>query len=189
MSQTTRKSRKTYQEILNEIRQLARQAVKSCTEIGAMISTAESCTGGMVSGAVTAIEGSSRVIELGVCSYSNRIKTQMLLVNERTLRHYSEYSTRCASEMALGVMRLAGADYAVATTGVAGPTGGSVEHPVGEVCIAVCSNNAMHSKRYIFTGDLDGAPSARDSIRALAARKALMLLNIMISAGNTENNP
>lgn len=134
----------------------------------------------MISAAITAVSGSSSVIELGICSYSNRIKQQILGVSEKTLAQYSEYSTQCAEEMALGVMRLSGADFGVATTGVAGPTGGSYEHPVGEVCIAVCSKKGMHSKRFVFDKPTEGAPSQRDDIRSQAARKALMLLDLMI---------
>ena len=134
----------------------------------------------MISAAITAVSGSSSVIELGVCSYSNRIKRDVLGVSKKTLDEFTEYSTQCAEEMALGAMKLSGADFGVATTGVAGPTGGSEDHPVGEVCIAVCSRKSMHSKRFVFNELSKGAPSQRDDIRAQAARKALMLLDLMI---------
>ncbi len=173
-------STQNYDQLEAEIAQLARHIVKTCTENKRQVSTAESCTGGMISAAITAVSGSSSVIELGVCSYSNRIKQQVLGVSEKTLGEFSEYSTQCAEEMALGVMKLSGADFGVATTGVAGPTGGSEEHPVGEVCIAVCSRKNMHSKRFVFEGVYKDAPSERDAIRAQAARKALMLLDLMI---------
>ena len=173
-------STQNYDQLEAEIAQLARHIVKTCTENKRQVSTAESCTGGMISAAITAVSGSSSVIELGVCSYSNRIKHEVLGVSEKTLDEFTEYSTQCAEEMALGVMRLAGADYSVATTGVAGPTGGSDEHPVGEVCIAVCSKHGIHSKRYVFDELADGAPSIRDSVRAQAVRKALMLLDLKI---------
>lgn len=175
-----------YSQLEIETAQLARHIVKICRERNKMISTAESCTGGMLSAAITAVSGSSSVIELGVCSYSNRIKQQMLGVKQKTLEQYTEYSTQCAEEMALGIMRLSGADYGVATTGVAGPTGGSDEHPVGEVCMAVCSRNRIHSKRFVFSEEYLGAPSERDLIRAQAVRKALMLLDIMIMTSTAE---
>ena len=173
-------STQDYKQLEAEIAQLARHIVKTCSESRYQVATAESCTGGMLSAAITAVSGSSSVIELGVCSYSNRIKHDILGVSEKTLAEFSEYSTQSAEEMALGAMRLAGADFGVATTGVAGPTGGSEEHPVGEVCIAVCSKNGIHSKRYVFDKLADGAPSVRDSVRAQAARKALMLLDLKI---------
>lgn len=169
-----------YKQLEAETAQLARHIVRTCCDSRNKIATAESCTGGMISAAITAVSGSSSMIELGVCSYSNRIKQQLLGVSEKTLSEFSEYSTQCAEEMALGVMRLSDADFGVATTGVAGPTGGSEKHPVGEVCIAVCSRNGIHSKRYVFDEIADGAPSVRDSIRAQAVRKALMLLDLKI---------
>lgn len=172
-----------YEKLLNEIAQLSAHIVRVCSERGLHITTAESCTGGMISAAITAVSGSSSVIELGVCSYSNRIKHEILGVSEDTLGKYSEYSVQCAEEMAGGAMKLSGAELGVSTTGVAGPTGGTDEHPVGEVCIAVCYKNAVHSKRYVFTHDDAEAP-LRDYIRACAARKALMLLDLMIMANN-----
>ena len=139
---------------------------------GLTIATAESCTGGMISGAVTSVSGSSAVIELGVCSYSNRIKHEILHVPAEVLKQFTEYSVECAAEMAKGVMELSGADYGVSTTGVAGPTGGSAEHPVGEVCIAVSGKNGCRSERFLFAqGSAD-----RELIRALAAEKALSML-------------
>lgn len=173
-------STQDYKQLEAEIAQLARHIVKTCTENKMQVSTAESCTGGMLSAAITAVSGSSSVIELGVCSYSNRIKRDILGVSAKTLDEYSEYSTQCAEEMAIGVMRASGADFGVSTTGVAGPTGGSEQHPVGEVCIAVCSKKGIHSKRFVFSDVIDSAPSGRDAIRAQAARKALMLLDLMI---------
>ena len=88
------------------------------------------------------------------------------------LKRFTEYSVECAAEMAKGVMELSGADYGVSTTGVAGPTGGSAEHPVGEVCIAVSGRNGCRSERFLFAqGSAD-----RELIRALAAEKALSML-------------
>ena len=170
-----------YEKLLEEIAQLSTHIVRVCTDKKLHIATAESCTGGMISAAITAVSGSSSVIELGVCSYSNRIKHEILGVSSDTLDKYSEYSVQCAEEMALGAMKLSGAELSVSTTGVAGPTGGSDEHPVGEVCIAVRYENAVHSKQYIFTHDDKNAP-LRDYIRACATRKALMLLDLMIMA-------
>ena len=160
------------QNIYNSIAELSREIVRECTARSVKISTAESCTGGMMSGAVTSISGSSAVIELGVCSYSNRIKHEILHVPAEVLKQFTEYSVECAAEMAKGVMELSGADYGVSTTGVAGPTGGSAEHPVGEVCIAVSGRNGCRSERFLFAqGSAD-----RELIRALAAEKALSML-------------
>lgn len=155
-------------EYYKRIAKLAAKVVAECTARGMKISTAESCTGGMISGAITAVSGSSAVIELGVCSYTNRIKQKVLGVSADTLAKYSEYSVQCAAEMAEGVRRLSGTDYGVSTTGVAGPTGGSDEHPVGEVCIAV-SGGVTRSESFMFNGD-------REQVRAQATMTALELL-------------
>ena len=169
-----------FEKVNSEIQQLARHIVKTCSERGFRLATAESCTGGLVSAAVTEVSGSSAVIELGVCSYSNRIKQQVLGVSEKTLAQHTEYSIQCAEEMAKGVMALSGADIAVSTTGVAGPTGGTEAHPVGEVCIAVRSRERVHSKRYVFESKSGDGFDERDFIRAQATRKALMLLELII---------
>ncbi|MGN1339682.1 MAG: CinA family protein [Oscillospiraceae bacterium] len=158
----------TTEECYKKTAELAVQLVAECSARGVKIATAESCTGGMISGAVTAVSGSSAVIELGVCSYSNRIKREVLGVSAETLEKYTEYSIQCAAEMAEGARRLSGADYGVSTTGVAGPTGGSEQHPVGEVCIAV-SGGEIRSERFLFTGN-------REQVRAQAALTALELL-------------
>ena len=166
-----------YEKLNTEIAQLAQHIVKTCTERGFKIATAESCTGGLISGAITAVAGSSAVIELGVCSYSNRIKQLTLGVSEKTLKQHSEYSAECAEEMAQGVRRLGNADLAVATTGVAGPAGGTDEHPVGEVYIAVRCRERVHCKRFVFKAE---GSDPRTSIRLQAVRKALMLLELMV---------
>lgn len=159
----------TVEEIYAKIAALAGETVRRCTEAGIRISTAESCTGGMISGSVTAVPGSSAVIELGICSYSNRIKSEVLGVSPDILDRYTEYSVECARAMADGARALSGADLAVSVTGVAGPSGGSAEHPVGEVCFAVSSADGCWGERFMFAGD-------RGLIRAQAAQKALELL-------------
>ena len=105
-----------FQNIYNSIAELSREIVRECTARSVKISTAESCTGGMISGAVTSVSGSSAVIELGVCSYSNRIKHEILHVPAEVLKQFTEYSVECAAEMAKGVMELSGADYGVSGT-------------------------------------------------------------------------
>lgn len=155
------------EEFYNQINQLAKEIVTLCTERNLKIATAESCTGGMISAAITSVSGSSAVIELGVCSYSNRIKSKVLGVARETLDLCSEYSTHCAEEMARGVLELSGADFAVSTSGVAGPTGGTTENPVGTVYIAVCGKSSTSSKKYVFDC------TDREFNRALAAERAL----------------
>lgn len=162
-------------EYYDRIAVVSAEIVRECAARGVRISTAESCTGGMVSGAVTSVSGSSAVIELGVCSYSNRIKNELLHVSGEVLDKFTEYSVQCAEAMADGVRKLSGAGFAVSTTGVAGPTGGSAEHPVGEVCIAVSGPDGCHGERFVFPGD-------REQVRAQATLKALEMLLDRIKA-------
>lgn len=157
-------------EIYEKISELSRQIVELCAERGIKVAAAESCTGGMISAAITSIPGSSAVIELGVCSYSNRIKREVLEVSARTLEESTEYSCDCAEEMAEGVLRLSGADFAVSTSGIAGPSGGTEDDPVGTVYICVCSANKSVSERFKFPD------TGRNLIRAAATEKALEML-------------
>lgn len=158
------------EEIYGRIDRLARETVEKCAENKLKISAAESCTGGMISSAVTSVPGSSAVIELGICSYSNRIKAEVLGVSKETLDTFSEYSIPCAEEMAEGALRISGADFAVSTSGVAGPSGGTQHDPVGTVYICVGGRAGSTAQRFVFGG------GGREYIRAAAAEKALEML-------------
>lgn len=162
-------------EVYESIKRLSEKIVEVCTERGLKVSTAESCTGGMISAAITSVSGSSSVIEFGICSYSNRIKREVLGVSEQTLDKFSEYSTQCAEEMAKGALKLSGADLAVSTSGVAGPSGGTDENPVGTVYISVCGKGHTVTEKHVFEN------KGRDYIRAAAAEKALCMLLETIS--------
>lgn len=109
------------------------------TERRQTLATAESCTGGVISSRFTAMPGASAYFLCGVVSYSNEAKIRVLGVDADTIARYGAVSEQVARQMAEGVRRVAGADYAIATTGIAGPTGGSVEKPVGTVWIAVAT--------------------------------------------------
>lgn len=164
--------------VQEEIDALSRNIVEYCAKNNKKIATAESCTGGLISAAITSISGSSSAIELGICSYSNRIKTKVLGVSEKILAEKSEYSIECAMAMAKGARELANADFAVSTTGVAGPCGGSEEHPVGEVFVGICGEKGCSAERFVFkTSD---AADARADIRAQAAKAALLALAEML---------
>lgn len=101
------------------------------------IATAESCTGGLLAKYITDQSGASQVFECGIVSYSGRIKNQILGVSNETLKLYGEVSEQTAMEMASGVRAVAQSDIGVGITGIAGPTGGSKEKPVGLVYFAV----------------------------------------------------
>lgn len=129
---------------------------------GLKIATAESCTGGMVSGYITSVSGASEVFELGICAYSAKMKNELLLVSPDTLDRFGTISSETATEMAQGVRTRSGADIGVAVTGVAGPNP-SEGHPMGYVFIAVSVKEKTVSKF------LNIKPDSREFVRKTAA--------------------
>jgi nicotinamide-nucleotide amidase len=117
------------------------------------LATAESCTGGKIASLITSVPGSSGWFKGSVVAYDNSIKTGLLGVNTETIRLFGAVSAETAGEMAKGVRRLMGTDYAVAVTGIAGPTGGTAEKPVGTVWIAIDSERGLITERHIFGDD------------------------------------
>lgn len=116
------------------------------------LASAESCTGGMIASRFTALPGASAYYKYGIVAYSNDAKRNILGVDADSIGRYGVVSEKIARQMAEGARRVSNADYAVATTGIAGPTGGTLEHPVGTVYIAVATPARTVSKR-IFAGD------------------------------------
>ena len=116
---------------------LCKQLVELLLSKNITISTAESCTGGLLSKYITDQAGVSAVFECGVVSYSGRIKHQILGVSEQTIRNYGEVSSETALEMADGIRSVANSDIGIGITGIAGPGGGTPEKPVGLVYFAV----------------------------------------------------
>jgi nicotinamide-nucleotide amidase len=114
------------------------------------MATAESCTGGKIASLITSVPGSSGWFRGSVVAYDNSIKTGILGVNDETLRLYGAVSAETAGEMARGARRLMGTDYAVAVTGIAGPTGGTADKPVGTVWIAIDSERGLVTEKQIF---------------------------------------
>lgn len=108
-------------------------------EVGITLAIAESCTGGEIAARFTELPGASAYFKCGVIAYSNEAIHNLLEVDMDTILRYGAVSEQVAREMAQGVLRIANADYAVATTGIAGPTGGTVETPVGTVWVAVAT--------------------------------------------------
>lgn len=120
---------------------------------GMTVSVAESCTGGLISSLFTSIPGSSAFYLGSVTSYANSVKTGILGVPENIIDEYGAVSRECVSRMAEGIRRITGSDYSVATSGIAGPGGGSEEKPVGLVWIGVSSKNGTEAYKMIFKGD------------------------------------
>ena len=115
----------------------AAEAVAALKNKGFTMATAESCTGGLAAKLVTDVSGSSAVFEGGVVSYSNEVKMKVLGVSAATLEAHGAVSEETADEMCRGARRVTGADIAVSTTGIAGPSGGTPEKPVGTVCFGI----------------------------------------------------
>jgi PncC family amidohydrolase len=123
---------------------------------GLSLSIAESCTGGLVSHKITNVPGSSDYYKGGVTVYDNEVKGKILHVTKRTLDEKGAVSTECAVEMAMGVRKLIDADVSIATTGIAGPSGGTPNKPVGLVYIALATKNHVYHEKYIFYKDREG---------------------------------
>ena len=143
----------------------------------AMLATAESCTGGWVSEVLTAIAGSSAWFERGFVTYSNAAKEEMLGVLRATLEQHGAVSEAVAREMALGALAHSHASVALAVTGIAGPSGGSAEKPVGTVCFAwaAAGRSARADTRH-FSGD-------REAVRRHSVERALQGVLELLDAG------
>lgn len=120
----------------DSIEKLATDLVRNLSAAGQTVATAESCTGGGIAEALTAVPGSSACFGYGIVSYSNAAKESLLGVRAESLREHGAVSEAVVREMAAGALELSGADLAVAVSGVAGPGGGTAEKPVGTVWFA-----------------------------------------------------
>ena len=147
--------------------------VRLLTKYGLTVTTAESCTGGMVAAKIINVAGASDVFEQGYITYSNKSKRKILDVSKATLKRYGAVSEQTAREMALGGVLAADADACVAVTGLAGPDGGTDEKPVGLVYVSCCMKDDVMVEECHFHG-------TRQEIREHAALAALDLLRRMI---------
>lgn len=160
-----------------EVTHAANTLIRLCIERKLTIATAESCTGGLVAGALTAVPGSSAALDRGFVTYSNDAKREMLGVPAATLKQYGAVSRQTAEAMARGALSKAKVDLAVSITGIAGPDGGTPDKPVGLVHFAAASRagTSMHAaKRY---GDI-----GRDNVRQQSVLQALRMLKEMVEA-------
>ena len=152
---------------MSELETLAERLGCLLIERGEWLAAAESCTGGWLSQSVTAIAGSSTWFDRGFVTYSNAAKADMLGVSDSTLARHGAVSEAVARAMAQGVLTHSRADWSVAITGIAGPSGGSPEKPVGTVCFAWASKEGgCEAQTCLFSGD-------RASVREQSVRYAL----------------
>ncbi len=152
----------------NEIIDLAARLVHRLSTSGKKLALAESCTGGWIAQALTAIPGSSRCFDRGFVTYSNNAKVQMLDVKSATLDAYGAVSAETVSEMLQGALHFSEADCAIAVSGIAGPCGGSPEKPVGTVYLGWSGTGQREIvQRYHFSGD-------RQAVRRQAVLHALV---------------
>lgn len=157
-----------------ELRAAATAVLDACRARGLKVATAESCTGGLVAGALTDIAGSSDVLDRGFVTYSNDAKQQMLGVPAATLKAHGEVSRQTAEAMARGALGNANADLAVAITGIAGPGGGSADKPVGLVHFAAASRSGALTHREMRYGNV-----GRSEVRHKSVLQALAMLKEM----------
>ena len=146
--------------------ELARRIGERLKAAAAVLATAESCTGGWAAQTVTSVAGSSAWFDRGFVTYSNAAKRQLLGVRDETLARHGAVSEETASEMARGALQRSDATVAVSITGVAGPGGGSADKPVGTVCFAWATADAVKSETHRFSGD-------RESVRRQSVIRAL----------------
>lgn len=158
-------------EKIPENADLARQLIEKCRRYGIVLATAESCTGGLIGGALTSVPGASDVYTGGIISYSNAIKESVLGVPGKILVCEGAVSAPAAEAMALGAARLMNAQLSVAVTGIAGPGGATPEKPVGLVFVCVAAKDEVkETRRCHFSGD-------RENVRQQTVREALKMLS------------
>ncbi|MBY2921878.1 CinA family protein [Rhizobium leguminosarum] len=161
----------------DDILSAAETIIRDFTAAGLMVSTAESCTGGLIAGALTEISGSSAVVDRGFVTYTNSAKIEMLGVQPETLLRFGAVSEETARQMVHGALFRSRAEIAVAVTGIAGPGGGSAEKPVGLVHLAAKSRDGALIHRKMLYGDI-----SRSEVRLATIRTALEMVRSLLAA-------
>jgi nicotinamide-nucleotide amidase len=157
-----------------DLRRIARGVLDLCRARGLRIVTAESCTGGLVAGALTEIAGSSDVVDRGFVTYSNAAKEAMLGVPASMLKRHGAVSSQTAAAMVKGALKNSLADIAVSITGIAGPGGGSKEKPVGLVYFAAGRRGGKRLAQRRLYGEI-----GRSRVRALSVVQALSMIETL----------
>ena len=147
---------------------MIKKLIEKLNEKHMTISTAESCTGGMIGACITSVAGASNVYNEGHITYSNEAKEKNLGVSHETLETYGAVSENTAREMADGVRKKSNSDIGIAVTGIAGPGGGTIDKPVGLVYIGVATKDSVEAHKFIFSG-------GRDDVRKSTVESAIRL--------------
>lgn len=168
----------------DDIVALANEVLEAAKAKGVKIATAESCTAGLVTGALTAISGSADVVERGFVTYSNEAKHEMLGVDARLIEDAGAVSEQVARAMAEGAIKHSNADLAVSITGIAGPTGGGPLKPIGLVHFAVAERGGQTTHRQELFGDL-----GRERVRLASVKVALNLLFVRLKGVGAVEKP
>tara|TARA_Y100000389_G_scaffold105464_1_gene102364 strand:- start:738 stop:1196 length:459 start_codon:yes stop_codon:yes gene_type:complete len=138
------------------------------------ISVAESCTGGMLASSITSISGASKVFSLGLVTYSNQAKINVLKVNKKIIKKYGAVSTECCEAMVKNLAKISKAQINISITGIAGPNGGTKSKPVGLVYIGVKKGNRLLISKNFFK------KKSRNSIQKVTVKRSLEILNSLI---------
>ena len=137
----------------NKINQESKILFDECTRRNISITTAESCTGGMVASSIVSINGSSSIFNSSIVTYSNSMKSKLLKIPPEIIEINGAVSEITAYHMAKNVLSIMTADISIAVTGIAGPTGGSIEKPIGLVWIAIGTKLEVFKQKYLFNGN------------------------------------
>ena len=149
---------------------LSEQVVRALIKKKITISVAESCTGGLLSSAITSVNRSSKIFSYGLVTYSNESKNNILKVSKKIITKYGAVSLECCSSMVKNLAKISKSNLCVSITGIAGPTGGSKEKPVGLVYIGIKKNNTIKVNKCLFKN------KGRKYVQRSSLKKALKLI-------------
>lgn len=161
--------------------ELAEKCGRKLRQSGKTLAVAESCSGGLIGHLITEVPGSSDYFIGGVISYSNQVKADQLGVEQAILEQHGAVSVQTAEAMAAGIRRLLGTDFGLSVTGIAGPSGGTDQKPVGLTWIGLSAEDGRVAERYLFEGD-------RSQVKQQAAEAALKLLLTYLQMGDDDTN-
>ena len=152
------------------MKKLTQKIIKLLKKKRLKISTAESCTGGMLSSAITSVSGSSKVFTFGLVTYSNQSKNRLLKIPKQIIKKHGAVSIQCCFSMVNNLKKISKSNIAISVTGIAGPGGGTKQKPVGLVYIGIKKANKVKINRYLFKN------KGRSSVQKAAVKKSLELV-------------